>query len=117
MEKIYNKLVRDKIPLIIANKGAKVKHRVLSPEEYKEALKTKLLEEVNELLKATDKAEMTEELADVMEVLEGIRKVEEISEYDVAKMQHTKYTQKGGFLGRIFLESVEEKCNGRRQKP
>ena len=80
----------------------------MSVEEFREAIKAKLLEEVNELLKATTKDEMVEELADIREVLEWVRKSEEITEYDVAKMQHNKYLKNGGFFERIFLESVEE---------
>lgn len=108
MEKTYNKLVRDKIPTKIKLNGGNPKYRVLSVEEFREAIKAKLLEEVNELLKATTKDEMTEELADVLEVIEWVRRAEEISEYDLAKTQHNKYIQNGGFFERIFLESVEE---------
>lgn len=108
MEKVYNKLVRDKIPRKIKLNGGTPKYRILSVEEFREAIKAKLLEEVNELLKATTKDEMIEELADIMEVLEWVRKSEEITEYDVAKMQHNKYLKNGGFFERIFLESVEE---------
>ena len=43
MERIYNKLVRDKIPEIITSKGEKPITRVLNDEEYKEQLEKKLL--------------------------------------------------------------------------
>ena len=107
-EQKYNKLVRDKIPLKIKLNGETPKYRTLSIEEFKEAIKTKLLEEVNELLKATTKDEMIEELADIMEVIDWVRTAEEITEYDVLKMKHNKYIKNGGFFERIFLESVEE---------
>ena len=107
-EQKYNKLVRDKIPLKIKLNGETPKYHTLSVEEFREAIKAKLLEEVNELLKATTKDEMIEELADIMEVIEWVRKAEEITEYDVLKMQHNKYLKNGGFFERIFLESVEE---------
>ena len=105
---VYNKLVRDKIPLKIELNGAKAKYHRLSPEEFREAIKTKLLEEVNELLSATTKDEMIEELADIEEVLEWIRTSEHIGEYEVDSRQHLKYIQNGGFYDRFFLESVEE---------
>lgn len=108
MEKVYNKLVRDKIPTIIKLNGEKPKYHRLSPEEYKTALKTKLLEEVNELLKAGTKEEMIEELADILEVIWWIHKAEDISDLEVLRRQHNKYVQKGGFFDRFFLESVEE---------
>ncbi len=45
MERIYNKLVRDRIPEIIKNKGETPVTRVLKESEYKEELEKKLLEE------------------------------------------------------------------------
>ena len=51
--KTYNKLVRDKIPEIIMNNGAKsCKTRVLSNEEYLSSLNTKLQEEMKEYLES-----------------------------------------------------------------
>lgn len=45
MERIYNKLVRDKIPEIISDNGEKPIVRILNDTEYKEALEKKLYEE------------------------------------------------------------------------
>lgn len=45
MEKIYNKLVRDKIPEIIENDGETPVVRVLNDEEYRIELENKLKEE------------------------------------------------------------------------
>ena len=45
MEKIYNKLVRDKIPEIIENDGETPIVRVLNDNEYKKELEKKLKEE------------------------------------------------------------------------
>ncbi len=46
MEKIYNKLVRDKIPEIIKGGGEIPKIRILNDEEYKKELKNKLTYEI-----------------------------------------------------------------------
>ena len=46
--KVYNKLVRDKIPEIIEADGKTCKTKILSDEEYIAALETKLNEEVAE---------------------------------------------------------------------
>lgn len=46
--KIYNKLVRDKIPEIIEKDGKSCKTHILSNDEYIVALEVKLNEEVAE---------------------------------------------------------------------
>lgn len=46
--KIYNKLVRDKIPELIESDGKKCVTHILSEKEYITALETKLDEEVAE---------------------------------------------------------------------
>ena len=48
--KIFNKLVRDKIPQIIESNGEKCKIRVLCDEEYLQELNKKIKEEVNKSL-------------------------------------------------------------------
>ena len=63
--KIYNKLVRDKIPEIILNDNCKPNTRILDEIEYKKELDKKLLEEVNEYLKDDN----IEEFEDVLEVM------------------------------------------------
>ncbi len=50
MRKEYNKLIRDRIPEIIATKRETVRIRVLSDEEYSAALERKLIEEISEYL-------------------------------------------------------------------
>jgi len=63
--KIYNKLVRDKIPEIIKASGKSFDVHFAKKEEILPLLETKLNEEVSEYLEAKN----LEELADVMEVL------------------------------------------------
>lgn len=66
--KVYNKLVRDKIPEIIDADKKTCKTRILSKEEYIAALEDKLNEEVAEY--QADKN--LEEMADILEVLRAI---------------------------------------------
>lgn len=66
--KIYNKLVRDKIPEIIENNNEICKIRILSNEEYLAELNKKIQEEMKEYLESGD----IEELADLEEVLRAI---------------------------------------------
>ena len=108
--KVYNKLVRDRIPEIIENSGKKANYRVLDEKEYRQALKDKLLEEVNEFLVAETKEEMIEELVDISDVLFYI-KLAIYNDYDhkyFRYIQDKKYAEKGTFHNRYFLESVED---------
>lgn len=103
--KIYNKLVRDKIPEIIAADGNKFETRIASKEEHAELLEKKLQEEVNEFIEDKN----LEELADVMEVLFGLAKNLGYSEEDLIKKRNQKRDERGGFEEGIVLEKVLEK--------
>ena len=63
--KIYNKLVRDKIPEIINSDNGVAITRTLHDVEYLNELNKKLQEEVKEYLEADN----IEELADIVEVI------------------------------------------------
>lgn len=106
--KIYNKLVRDKIPEIIESAGGTPRCYVLTSTEYRQALIAKLIEEAHELSNASTKPEILEELADVATVLCSLMKELGFSDFDVALRAHKKQVEKGGFERRIFLESVEK---------
>lgn len=96
--KEYNKLVRDKIPEILDKKGISYEKRIANSEEYKTELVKKLKEEVEEFLVNYD----IEELADVLEVVDSIKK---LSEYDkVLELQNKKREERGGFEKRIILK-------------
>jgi hypothetical protein len=58
--KKYDKLVRDGIPTIIEEAGKRAIWRELSDEEFREALKAKVLEEAGELLEASDGSLLSE---------------------------------------------------------
>ena len=94
----YNKLVRDKIPEFLDSKGITYEKRIASPEEYKEELIKKLGEEINEFLEAKN----TEELADIMEVVEALKKLPEFSNIESIKIK--KLEERGGFEKRIILK-------------
>ena len=106
--KIYNKLVRDKIPQIIQNEGKTVYSCTLDGENLRKMLKVKLLEESRELSKVTTKEEMINELADIFEVIETIYEVFNIAEIDVDLAKHKKMQEKGAFKSGTYLMSVEE---------
>lgn len=102
--KIYHKLVRDKIPYIIANSGSKPKTRILNNDEYLVYLKLKLQEELDEYLDSNKLIE----LADLLEVIYAIIEHNGISIEEFEKIRLTKRKNKGGFSKKIKLERVED---------
>lgn len=106
MEQVYNKLVRDNIPDIISSNNEVPFTRFLNDNEYREELYKKLLEECNEVVNSKSSEEVLEELADVLEVMESIVKLENKSFDDVKDIAISKKNKRGGFEKRIYLEKV-----------
>lgn len=105
MERIYNKLVRDKIPNIIKEKKETPVVKILDDDEYKEALEKKLYEEYQEVIEASGE-DRVEELADMLEVIRAIAKLENKTLEDVIEVANKKVDKRGGFEEKIFLEKV-----------
>lgn len=103
----YNKLVRDKIPEIIKSKGEVPITRILSEVEYKEELEKKLYEEYQEVIDSNC-SNRIEELADMLEVISYLAKLEGESLDTVIKKAREKKLERGGFDKKIYLEDVEQ---------
>ena len=105
MKYTYNKLVRDKIPENINSmEGRKATWRIMDDEEYIKELNKKLLEEVHEFIEEN----AVEELADVMEVIQSIMRIKNISYEELKNVQQMKREKKGGFSNKIYLVEVEQ---------
>lgn len=100
--KIYDKLVRDKIPEIIAESGKSCDTIIINNDERKEYLERKLYEEVEEYVEAKN----IEELADIMEVLYGLANSLGYREEDLNEVRNRKYNERGGFKEGIVLRKV-----------
>ena len=109
MEKVFNKLVRDNIPDKIRNNGEEAFIRILNDVEYKKELYKKLLEECNEVINSKSKEEVLEELADVLEVIRSIAKLEGKELDNIIEISNQKRLKRGGFEKRIFLEKTYKK--------
>lgn len=95
---LYNKLVRDKIPERLDEKGVPYEQRVANEEEYRAELIKKLTEEIGEFSEAGD----IEELADILEVIDALKKLPEYA--DVVEVQARKREERGGFEKRLILK-------------
>jgi predicted house-cleaning noncanonical NTP pyrophosphatase (MazG superfamily) len=107
--KIYNKLIRDRIPEIIAKDGNTADIIILSEESFKQAIKEKLIEEATEVLNADNRDEVLSELADLQEVMDTIKQMYNINTLEVNTIQAVKALQRGKFEKRLYLRSVTEK--------
>ena len=107
MIKTYNKLIRDKIPEIIREKGDKPSTHTAVDAEYKVKLNEKLKEEVEEYLES----ERDEELADILEIIHAICQLKGLDKKALEEMRRQKADEKGRFDRKIILECVEEQEN------
>lgn len=100
----YNKLVRDNIPDICIKNNQIPKYRVLDHAEYKKALCEKLKEETREYLACGE----TEELADILEVVEALAVTQGVSFDELNSIKDEKAKKNGKFEKRYFLERVKK---------
>ena len=100
----YNKLVRDRIPEIIAASGKTCTTAILSPEEYLRMLDAKLDEELAEY----HQDQNVEELADLLEVIYAAAKARGWSAAELEQIRTKKAAERGGFEKRILLKEVCE---------
>ena len=102
--KVYNKLVRDKIPQVIASNNQKGEFKTLGNGEYVKELEKKLLEEVNEYLQDKN----MEELADITEVVHALTKLHDSNPAELEELRQKKSAKRGGFDDKLFLVSVSD---------
>lgn len=98
----YNKLVRDKIPEILKQKGLNPLTHTANEIEYWVKLKDKLKEEVNEFLINGNE----EELVDILEVVDFICKFKNINKENLEKLKKKKAKERGSFNNKIILEEA-----------
>jgi len=108
MKKIYNKLVRDRIPEIIISGGSVPNVKKLNKKDYQLELKKKFIEESKELVKSNKKTEVLNELSDIYELLISTAKQYKTELTNIRKVALKKRKNRGGFEKRLFLNYVEE---------
>ncbi len=108
--KRYGKLVRDGIPDIIRENGELPTTRVMDSDEYRRELLYKLIEEAEEARQAgydPSSEQFRAELADLQEVFNAVLAEFDITADDIERVRAERVAERGGFAGRIFLESVK----------
>ena len=93
----YEKLVRDRIPELLDQKGVPYEKHIADDTEYKQELVKKLMEEAQEF--SDDPS--VEELADVLEVVKALERLPDYAQLEAARVK--KRTERGGFEDRIVL--------------
>ncbi len=107
-KKIYNKLIRDRIPEIIEKDGCSYKTRILKQKEYKQELLKKIVEESQEVLETNgNKRELIKEIGDVQEIINYIIKTFNLDKKEIEKIRKKRKKSRGSFDKKIFLEYTE----------
>ncbi len=98
------KLVRDKIPEIIREKGESPKVRIAGPDELDVLLREKIVEEAKEFLFSGD----TEELVDIQEAIAALLKLRKADPALIELQRHSKLLARGGFSEGYVLTLDQE---------
>ena len=107
MERVYNKLVRDKIPEIIEGKNETPVTRILNDDECKLELEKKPYEVYKEVIESSGEDRLFE-LADMIEVIKSLALLSGKTLEDIIELANGKRNKRGGFEKKIFLEKVIE---------
>ena len=105
MTKIYQKLVRDRIPEIIEADGKTCVTEALPDRRYLEMLDAKLAEELAEY----QESKSLEDLADLLEVMRAVVNARGWTWEQLEQVRQEKAARRGGFKKKILLKEVIEK--------
>ena len=103
----FNKLIRDRLDIVLEKKGLKLNKKTLTNVQLKSAFYQKFQEELNEIFETKDKATLQEELADLLEVIHAYAQFQGIVFAKIEEARREKKNERGGFTTGLFIESVE----------
>ncbi len=101
-----HKLLRDRVPLLRQKNGIIIHQKQLDEKSFIAELKKKLLEEAEEV-RIAQKDTVLEELADVLEVIHALLKIENYSWDQLEQARITKKEKRGGFDTQLYVEYVD----------
>lgn len=101
--RFFGKMVRDNIPTNIASGGEDAVEATLRDADAIHGLSAKMVEELEELLRARTDSEKAGELADVLEVVRGLAHEIDVDWEDLISRADEKKRRAGGFQHRKVL--------------
>lgn len=104
-----NKLVRDKLKEEYSRVGQLAVYRELSPEEHKAYLIKKIIEEASEIEINKPIDEVINEISDLQQAIDDLSAICNITKDKISFTQKLRYNLKGGFLGGVFVDTLELK--------
>jgi predicted house-cleaning noncanonical NTP pyrophosphatase (MazG superfamily) len=104
---VYDKLIRDRMPEVIEAEGHFCRTEILDDAAYIHALKRKLVEEADEVLKASSPDEIIAELADLCEVIDALLVASDIRREALEVVQEERRRSRGAFAKRLLLRHVD----------
>lgn len=109
MEKIFfNKLIRDKVTQKLESKNINFEVSELDQESFDRELLKKVSEEALEISKANSKEELVSEIADILFVIDEIKKQNNISQEEIDSASKINFDKKGGFDKKLFLHWTQD---------
>ena len=97
--------MRDRIPEIIRSRGAQPTVRTASEDELDLLMRTKIVEEAEELLSSGE----TEEIADILEVIDALIQLRGLGRDKLDQLRAEKNEARGGFKrGYVLLLNDSE---------
>jgi len=81
----FNKLIRSNLLERMKKEGVALFGRHLTDEEFAKELKNKLVEEASEVRDTESREDLIKELADVMEVIEALTSLHDITKEEIEK--------------------------------
>jgi len=102
-----NKLWRDKMPVAMETRGSIVHIKQLTDAAYDAELRSKLLEEAEEVRVSHDAEALLQELADLYEVIDALCVLYNISKEQLIAAQAKKREERGGFYERAYVTIAE----------
>lgn len=102
-----NKLVRDKLHDEYERVGQKAVYRQLLQSELKQELLNKVVEEAREIQIDSSTNEITDEIADIRQVIDDLMSLYGITEGQILDAKQMKFRKKGGFINGRFVETLE----------